>query len=115
MTTVSEKIPTGLAPGRRAWPLALATLALLVLLGTLSAGIVLSRQQSRADIVSTLALRGSSSATFVSEFLMQQASHERQAAKQFLSAQQVSPERFRLVVAAFGSNAAVLLDSSGRL
>jgi diguanylate cyclase (GGDEF)-like protein len=94
---------------------ALASLALLVLLGTLSAGIVLSRQQSRAHILSTFALRGTSSATFVSEFLMQQASREQQAAQQFLSGRRVSPERFRLVVAAFGSNAAVLLDSSGRL
>jgi diguanylate cyclase (GGDEF)-like protein len=103
------------ARGRRAWPLALASVALLVLLGTLSAGIVLSREQSRAHILSTFALRGSSSATFVSEFLMQQATREQQTAQQFLSGEHVSRERFQLVVAAFGSNAAVLLDSSGRL
>jgi diguanylate cyclase (GGDEF)-like protein len=114
MTIATEKIPTGLSRGRRAWTVALASLALLVLLGTLSAGIVLSRQQSRAHIVSTFALRDTSSATFVSEFLMQQATREQQAAQQFLSGRRVSPERFRLVVAALGSNAAVLLDASGR-
>jgi GGDEF domain-containing protein len=103
------------AHGHRAWSIALASAALLVLLGTLSAGIVLSRQQSRAHIQSTFALRGSSSANFVSEFLMQQATREQQTAQQFLSARNVSPGRFRLVVAAFGSSAAVLLDSTGHL
>lgn len=115
MTTVREKIPTGLARGRLAWTTTMASLALLVLLGTMSAGIVLSRQQSRAHILSSFELRGTSSATFVSEFLIQQATREQQTAQQFLSGQQVSPEQFRLVVSAFGSKAAVLLDSSGRL
>ncbi len=115
MTTAPDIHRSHHARRRRAWPIALAAIALLTLLGTLSAGIVLSRQQSRAHILSTFALRGSSSATFVSEFLMQQATREQQAAQQFLSAKQVSPARFQLVVAAFGSNAAVLLDSSGVL
>jgi len=115
MMPVREKFPTGLARGHLAWTIATASLALLVLLGTLSAGIVYSRQQSRAHILSNFELRGTSSATFVSEFLKQQATREQQAARQFLSGQQVSPEQFRLVVSAFGSSAAVLLDSSGRL
>jgi diguanylate cyclase (GGDEF)-like protein len=115
MTPVREKTPIGPVPPRRAWTVALASFALLVLLGTLSAGIVISRQQSRAHILSSFELRGTSSATFVSEFLMQQATREQQTADQFLSGRRVSPERFRLVVSAFGSDAAVLLDSSGRL
>jgi diguanylate cyclase (GGDEF)-like protein len=115
MMPVREKFPTGLARGHLAWTIATASLALLVLLGTLSAGIVYSRQQSRAHILSNFELRGTSSATFVSEFLKQQATREQQTARQFLSAQQVSPQQFRLVVSAFGSSAAVLLDSSGRL
>ncbi len=115
MTTTAADTPVVNPAGSRAWPLALASLALLVLLGTLSAGIVLSRQQSRTHILSTFALRGSASATFVSEFLMQQATHEQQAAQRFLAGRRVSPTRFQLVVAAFGSSAAVLLDSSGRL
>ena len=115
MTTTATDTPVVNPARSRAWPLALASLALLVLLGTLSAGIILSRQQSRSHILSTFALRGSSSATFVSEFLMQQATHEQQAAQQFLAGGRVSRERFRLVVAAFGSGAAMLLDSSGRL
>jgi diguanylate cyclase (GGDEF)-like protein len=115
MTTTATDTPVVNPVRSRAWPLALASLALLVLLGTMSAGIVLSRQQSRSQILSTFALRGSSSATFVSEFLMQQATREQQAARRFLRGGQVSRERFQLVVAAFGSSAAVLLDSSGRL
>jgi diguanylate cyclase (GGDEF)-like protein len=115
MTTPATDTPV-VGPARsRAWPLALASAALLVLLGTLSAGIVLSREQSRSHLLSTFALRDDASAMFVSEFLAQQASHEQQAAQRFLAARQVSPERFQLVVAAFGSSAAVLLNSSGRL
>lgn len=52
---------------------------------------------------------------FVSEFLAQQAVQEQQAAEQFLSSPRVTPERFRIVSAAFGSGAAVLLEASGRL
>ena len=114
MRTATDTPVVSAARGR-AWSVALASLALLVLLGTMSAGIVLSRQQSRSHILSTFALRGSASATFVSDFLMEQATHEQQAAQQFLAGRQVSPQRFQLVVAAFGSSAAVLLDSSGRL
>jgi diguanylate cyclase (GGDEF)-like protein len=115
MRTATEKIPTDLLRGRLAWTIAMASLALLVLLGTLSVGIVLSRRESRAHILSSFELRGTSSATFVSEFLTQQATREQQTAQQFLSAPRVSAAQFRLVVAAFGSNAAVLLNSSGRL
>jgi diguanylate cyclase (GGDEF)-like protein len=115
MTPVREKFPTGLARGHLAWTIATTSVALLVLLGTLSAGIVYSRQQSRAHILANFELRGTSSATFVSEFLMQQATREQQTAERFLSGERVSSEQFRLVVSAFGSNAAVLLDSSGRL
>jgi diguanylate cyclase (GGDEF)-like protein len=115
MTTTATDTQVVSPARNRAWPLALASLALLMLLGTLSAGIVLSRQQSRSHILSTFALRGSASATFVSEFLMQQATHEQQAAQRFLAGKHVSPERFQLVVAAFGSSAAVLLDPAGRL
>jgi diguanylate cyclase (GGDEF)-like protein len=115
MTPVREKTPIGPVPPRRGWTVALASFALLVLLGTLSAGIVISRKESRAHILSSFELRGTSSATFVSEFLMQQATREQQTAEQFLSGRRVSPERFRLVVSAFGSDAAVLLNSSGRL
>ena len=114
MTSADATYLDDTARARRTWAIVLASLALLMLLGTLAAGIVLSRQQSRSHILSTFALRGSSSATFVSEFLGQQATRERQAAREFLSGR-VTPQRFRIVVAAFGSRAAVLLDSAGRL
>jgi diguanylate cyclase (GGDEF)-like protein len=95
--------------------LALAALALALLLGTLAGGIVLTQAQSRSHVLSTLGLRGTSSATFVSAFIAQQADREQEAARQLLSEPRVSDERFRTVIAAFGSDAAVLLDSSGRV
>jgi diguanylate cyclase (GGDEF)-like protein len=94
---------------------ALATIALLAILALLCAGILLSERDSRAQIVGAFGLRGASSATFVSTFITQQAERESQAAMQFLSARRVSAERFRVLVAEFGSHAAVLLDRSGRV
>jgi diguanylate cyclase (GGDEF)-like protein len=99
----------------RRWMVGVASLALLTLLATLTAAILFSRHQSRSQILSSFQLRGMTSAKFISEFLEQQASREQQTAAQFLSGRRPSPERFQLVVAAFGSKAAVLLDSSGRL
>jgi diguanylate cyclase (GGDEF)-like protein len=104
-----------LTHARRPWTLVLASLALLLLLGTLATAIVLSQRQSRAQVISAFKLRGSSSATFVSTFIAQQAAREQQTAQQLLAGAHVSAERFGIVVAAFGSRAAVLLDSRGRL
>jgi diguanylate cyclase (GGDEF)-like protein len=95
--------------------LALAALALALLLGTLAGGIVLIQAQSRSQVLAALGLRGTSSATFVSAFLAQQADREQDTAGELLAEPKVSGERFRTVVAAFGSDAAVLLDSAGRV
>jgi diguanylate cyclase (GGDEF)-like protein len=115
MTSEQTRHPADRARIRRKWMVGFALVALLALLATLTAAILFSQHQSRSHILSTFELRGTSSAKFVSEFLDQQASREQQTAAQFLSGRRPSPERFQLVVAAFGSKAAVLLDSSGRL
>jgi diguanylate cyclase (GGDEF)-like protein len=89
------------------------TLALVV--GTLASAIVLSHREARSHIQSTFALRSASSAVFVSAFITQQADRERHTASRLLAGRHVSARQFGLVVAAFGSDSAVLLDSSGRL
>jgi diguanylate cyclase (GGDEF)-like protein len=100
---------------RRPWATALASLGLLLLLGMMATAIVLSQNQSKERLLSNLHLRGTSSAQFVSTYLEEQARREQQAARRFLAAADVSRLRFELVTGAFGSNAAVLLDRSGRL
>jgi len=100
---------------RRRGTIVLAALALALVIGTLATLIVLSQDESRSRILTTFGLRGTTSATFVATFLAQQADREQGAARQFLSGSRVSPERFRIVGAAFGSDAAVLLDSAGRV
>jgi len=102
-------------PVRRHWVVALASIGLLAVLGTLAFAIAASQQQARSHVISTYALRGTSSATFVSTFIAQQATREEETAEQFLSVRPVSTERFRLAVAALGSGAAMLLDSHGRV
>ena len=104
-----------LGHARRSWAVIFATLALLILLGSLAAAIVYSQQQSRAQLRTNFALRATSSATLVSEFLKEQAAREQQVAGRFLSERHVSPTRFELAVSAFGGTAAGLLDSRGRL
>lgn len=105
----------GLTYARRVRAVALAATVLLLLAGSLAALIVVSRQQSRSQIRSTFGLRATTSATFLSEFLHEQARRERQVAEEFLSGRRVSQKRFRLVANAFGTRLAVLLDASGRL
>jgi diguanylate cyclase (GGDEF)-like protein len=102
-------------PARRLWATASVTVLVLGVIATLAVGIVLSQRQARSHLLSTFRLRGTSSATFVSTFLGEQAQREKGAAARFLSRADVSPERFRLVVSVFGSSAAVLLDSGGRV
>jgi diguanylate cyclase (GGDEF)-like protein len=93
----------------------LAACGLLVLLALMAAAIVLSQHQSKEHLLTNLHLRGTSSATFVSTYLDEQANREQQAARRYLSGAEVSPARFELVTGAFGSAAAVLLNRSGRL
>lgn len=93
----------------------LASVGLLAVLATLAAMIVLSQGQSRSALLSNFRLRGVSSATFVSTDLSQQAVRERQAAGRLLAGSNVTPAQFETVVAAFGSEAAVLLDDTGRV
>jgi diguanylate cyclase (GGDEF)-like protein len=109
------KEPTArLARGRRLRVSAVAALALLLLLAAMASAIVLSQRQSRARILANFKLRGTASATFVSTYLDEQAAREGHAARRFLDGATVSPERFAIVTAAFGSDAAVLLDGRGR-
>jgi diguanylate cyclase (GGDEF)-like protein len=100
---------------RRLRASALAAVGLLLLLGTMATAIVLSQRQSEAHTLANFKLRGTASATFVSTYLAEQATRERQTARELLSGANVSARRFGIVTAAFGSDAAVLLDGAGRL
>ena len=104
-----------LGHARRAWPVALASIGLLLLLGSLAAGILLSQNQTKSHILSIFGLRGTSSAGFVATDLAAQASRQQQTASRFLAGKRISNERFSVISAAFGSDAAVLLDRRGRL
>jgi diguanylate cyclase (GGDEF)-like protein len=105
----------GIARARSSWPSVVAGFGLVLLLGTLAAAIVLTQQQAKSRVLATFALRGTSSATFVSTYLDSQASRERQTARDFLSARRVSRDSFAVVAKALGSDAAVLLDRTGRV
>jgi diguanylate cyclase (GGDEF)-like protein len=92
-----------------------AAVALVLVLGTLAIAIATSASDNRSQTVANFKLHAASAATFVSTFLDQQASREQEAARALLSGARVSPQRFQIVVDAFGSQAAVLLDGAGRL
>ncbi len=100
---------------RRSWATLLAALALLVLLGVLATGIVLTQREAKSHLESSFALRGQGSAQFVATYLTEQASREHEAATRFLAAPGVSPARFSVVAGSLGSAGAVLLDGSGRV
>jgi diguanylate cyclase (GGDEF)-like protein len=113
--TAKSASAIALGHARRSWAVVLASVTLLVLLGSLAAAIVYSQAQSRAQLRTNFALRATSSATLVSEFLEEQAARQQQVARRFLAGPHVSPTRFELAVSAFGGTAAGLLDSRGRL
>jgi len=100
---------------RRRSAVGLASLALLLLLATLGITIAGAQGSSRAHIQSTFRLRGTSAAAFVSDFVGQQASRERSTAQHLLSSAHPSQHSFAVLDDTFGSRAAVLLDSSGRV
>lgn len=122
-TSVSRALPARLTLARltlarlvrRQRATGLAAVALALLLAAMAAAIVLSQRQSETRILGNFRLRGTSSATFVSTYLDEQAAREQQAAREFLSTAHVSATRFAIVASAFGSGAAVLLDHTGRL
>jgi diguanylate cyclase (GGDEF)-like protein len=93
----------------------LALIGLVLVLGLLVYAIASSQDQTRARLISSFELRGTASATFVSTFLSEQAARERQTGERFLSGRRVPAERFAIVASAFGSGAALLLDTAGRV
>ena len=107
--------PGTLSRGRRLLALGLAALALALLLGTLATMIVRSQRESHSQLESNLRLRGSSTATLVATYLSQQATRQKASAERFLANRTVTQRGFEVMASAFGSNAAVLLDSSGRV
>jgi diguanylate cyclase (GGDEF)-like protein len=114
MNVTAERHPSviGALRGRA---VVLAVLGLLVVLGVLAFFVVFSQQQAKARMNSNFAIRAAGSATVVSTYLTQQAAREQQDAAEFLADRHVSRQRFAIVVGAFGSQAAVLLDARGRL
>ena len=105
----------GLSHARRLRTILFASVGLIVLLAALTAGILLTQQQAKSRISSSFSLRGTSSASFVSTYLTEQASREQQAARRFLAGPHVSASDFKLLAATLGGGSAVLLDGSGRV
>ncbi|HEX4466605.1 MAG TPA: hypothetical protein VH025_05420, partial [Solirubrobacteraceae bacterium] len=115
MTSAKSILTFGLGHVRRSRATGLACIALVLLLGTLAAAIVLSRQQAKSQIQSSFALRGIASARFAANYLTEQSNRSRRSAREFLSGATVSAHDFELVAATLNSSAAVLLDRSGRV
>lgn len=95
--------------------LAIATVAMAAVLAAIAFSVVNSREGSKAQIEKNFKARGTTSAEFVSSFVAQQASREASTAQKFLVARRGLGSEFRRTTATFGSSAAVLLDSAGRL
>lgn len=104
-----------LAPTRRPWPAAVAAGALLLLLGTLAAAILLSQASARSQIRSSFALRGNGSAGFVATYLSEQGARGQHVAERFLSSRRVDRRGLELITSALGSDASVLLEPDGRV
>ena len=93
--------------------LGLVAFALMAVLGVMAFGIVVTHEQTKAQIVSSFKLRGKTSAEFVTTYLSQQATRETQSAEKFLSGRKRLPLEFDRVVVGFGSGVGGLFDSAG--
>jgi hypothetical protein len=94
---------------------ALLALALAAGLGVMAAGIAITQQQTRDQILTSFKARGTTSAGFVSTYLSQQEAHQIESAHEFLSGRTALAPEFRRVATVFGSNTAGLFDHSGRV
>jgi two-component system, sensor histidine kinase and response regulator len=96
---------------------ALVAFALLAVLGVIAFGIADTHAQTKNQILANYKVRGKTSAGFVSTFLSQQEAREIQSSEQFLAGRTglTLTSEFGRVAGVFGSNAAGLFDSSGRV
>ena len=106
--------PGAVGRAKRLSAVGLVGLTVVLLVGLLTIVIARAQSDSRAKVLANFALRGQSSATLVSTFVAQQAERQKVTAEHFLAGAAVSPKRFAVIASAFGSSAAVLLDSHGR-
>jgi diguanylate cyclase (GGDEF)-like protein len=111
----TDLVATRASRVKKGWVSAtIAAAAFILLVGSLAAGIIADQAQTRAHSIEIFQLRGQAYAGFVSTYLAQQADRQIDVAQQSLTSG-VSAQEFDNVTEAFGSNAAVLLDRSGRL
>ena len=137
-TTSTLTGPTGAAGGRRTRPVSMPgvvaslwrtpsmararpgrpTLVTWVLLGMLAVGtglLLLGQAQGRHALEDRFALRAALGATFVTAFAADIIDREETIGSELLGADVVDADDFDRVVQTFGFEAAVLLDSDGRL
>jgi signal transduction histidine kinase/CheY-like chemotaxis protein/HPt (histidine-containing phosphotransfer) domain-containing protein len=93
----------------------LLALALALGLGAMAAGIALTHEQTKGQILTNFKARGKTSAGFVSTYLDQQEARQLLSAHEFLSGRADLPSEFARVAAVFGSSTAGLFDASGRV
>lgn len=85
----------------------------LVMIGSLAAGLGLSQHQSRTGVQDRFATRGATTADFIASYVGDLMDREHAAAEGSLTGRRVQ-RAFEDEVAAFGFQAAVLLDQTGR-
>jgi len=89
--------------------------ALVVLLGVIAGGIVLTHEQSKSQLLARFKARASSSAGFVSTYVSEQGAREADSAQRFLAGRRSFSKEFETILASFGSSTGGLVDDSGRL
>ena len=87
----------------------------LVLVGLFAGVLAWAERSSRRELEQRFALRGVIAARFTESYIDELVDREQQQARDFLSSGTVDEESFQRAVAAFGYDAAVLLDGDGRL
>jgi hypothetical protein len=84
------------------------------LVGLLAGVLAWNERSNRRELEQRFALRGAIAASFAEAYVDDLVNREREQARDFLSGATVDEAAFKRAVAAFGFEAAVLLDEDGR-
>jgi hypothetical protein len=95
--------------------LVVVAIALVVVLGLVAGGIVVSRQHAKEGILARFQARATSAAGLVSTYVSEQARRERLSAQRFLGARSGFSKALVTLTSSFGADTAVVLDANGRV
>jgi diguanylate cyclase (GGDEF)-like protein/PAS domain S-box-containing protein len=110
-----SRVDGGMSKSRRVRRYLVPVTAWALVVGALAGVLAWTERSSRRELEQRFALRAVVTASFTEAYVRDLVAREREQARDFLSGRTVGEPAFRRAVAAFGYEAALLLDERGRV